>query len=157
MATVPIDVCRQSPFARGTHHHQQHLVCLPQASATLPTTPLPEHRCSRTMPQTPGSSDLGRRFLIRGLVQRSWMVSSASDRPDIVPPPAPPSVAAPTPSHCPPAPPACTARPPSHILPAQCQQCLPSMPDADVGSTLSCWHGHVSPTVNHGNGRHHLH
>ncbi|KAL5979893.1 hypothetical protein ACLOJK_039005, partial [Asimina triloba] len=47
------------------------------------------------MPQMLGSSDPDRRFLIRGPVQRSWTVSSASDRPDIAPPPVPAAIATP--------------------------------------------------------------
>ncbi|KAL6001588.1 hypothetical protein ACLOJK_007326 [Asimina triloba] len=71
----------------------------------------------------------------------------------ILPPTMPPSTTACTyVRRCPEAT-ACTARPPSSRL--ACQQCLPSMLDADVGNTLACRHGHGTTPSTHGDGRHH--
>ncbi|KAL5986219.1 hypothetical protein ACLOJK_014552, partial [Asimina triloba] len=44
---------------------------------------------------------------------------------------------------------------PPHSLPplARCQQCLPSMPDAVVGSMLACRHGCGKPPVSHDDDR----
>ncbi|KAL5986536.1 hypothetical protein ACLOJK_014869 [Asimina triloba] len=47
---------------------------------------------------------------------------------------------------------ACTARPPSSRL--ACQQCLPSMLDADVGNTLAYRLGRGTTPSTHGNDRH---
>ncbi|KAL6002441.1 hypothetical protein ACLOJK_034373, partial [Asimina triloba] len=46
-----------------------------------------------------------------------------------------------------------TARPPLHISPTRCQQRLPSMPDADVCSTLTCRHGRGTSPSTHSDNR----
>ncbi|KAL6004074.1 hypothetical protein ACLOJK_004621 [Asimina triloba] len=50
------------PNAAARARRDDHL--LPQASATLPTTPLPKRCSPQTMLRTPGSYDPGRRFFI---------------------------------------------------------------------------------------------
>ncbi|KAL6003630.1 hypothetical protein ACLOJK_023863 [Asimina triloba] len=44
-------------------------------------------------------------------------------------------------------------RPHSLPPPARCQQCPPSMPNADFGRTLTCLHGRGKPPVSHSNNR----